>query len=97
MISIAGMFYFTLANFSPARSKLLILYITSIVKTCFLKKYSMNKILEPLVKDVLQLVHLYYSYVQIIFAFNKIFYFLEMITCPLGNNKTLIIGAWCRF
>ena len=20
-----------------------------------------------------------------------------MINCPLGNNKTLIIGAWCRY
>ena len=66
MISIAGMFYFTLVNFSPARSKLLNIYITSIVKTSLLKKYSMKKILEPLVKDLLQLVRLYYNYVQII-------------------------------
>ena len=91
MISIAGMFYFTLVNFSPARSKLLNIYITSIVQTSLLKKYSMKKILEPLVKDLLQLVRLYYNYVQIILAFNKIFYFLEMINCPLGNNKILII------
>ena len=88
MISIAGMFYFTLVNFSPARkSKLLNIYITSIVKTSLLKKYSMKKILEPLVKDLLQLVRFYYNYIQIILAFNKIFYFLEMINCPLGNNK----------
>ena len=92
MISIAGMFYFTLVNFSPARrSKLLNIYITSIVKTSLLKKYSMKKILEPLVKDLLQLVRFYYNYIQIILAFNKIFYFLEMINCPLGNNKILII------
>ena len=64
------MFYFTLANFSPARKlKLLNIYITYIVITSLLKKYSMNKILEPLVKDLHQLVRLYYNYVQIIFAF----------------------------
>ena len=92
MISIAGMFYFTLVNFSPARrSKLLNIYITSIVKSSLLKKYSMKKILEPLFKELLQLVRLYYNYVQIILVFNKIFYFLEMINCPLGNNKILII------
>ena len=62
MISIAGMFYFTLENFSPARrSKLSNIYITSIVKTSLLKKYSVNKILEHLVKDLLQLVRLYYN------------------------------------
>ena len=53
----AGAFYFTLGNISPKyRSKLKSIQLLALVKNSLIKKYGMNSVLEPIVKDLKALV-----------------------------------------
>ena len=55
-----GFFYFTVANVSPKyRSLLRAINLVALVKKKWIKQYSMNAILKPIVKDIKKLVSLH--------------------------------------
>lgn len=63
-IVLIGMFYFTFGNTSSLqRSKLSSIHLVAIARTALLKKYSMNKIIQPIVKELKTLVS--YKHCQI--------------------------------
>lgn len=52
-----GLFYYTLGNLSPRyRSKLSNIQLLAVAKTEHIKKYSMNSVIEPILKDIKKLV-----------------------------------------
>ena len=54
---LSGFFYYILGNISPVyRSKLSNIQLFAIAKTANIKKYSMNSILEPIIRDIKKLV-----------------------------------------
>ena len=56
-VYVLGAFYFTLGNISPKyRSKLKSIQLLALVKSTLIKKYGMNTILKPVVKDLKALV-----------------------------------------
>ena len=55
----AGAFYFTLGNLpTKCRSKLNSIYVVALLKQKFVTLYGMDKILEPFIEDIIQLVSL---------------------------------------
>ena len=56
-----GFFYFTVGNVSPKyRSLLKAINLVALIKRKWIKQYSMNAILEPIVNDIKKLVSLRY-------------------------------------
>ena len=55
-IVLIGMFYFTFGNKFFERSKLFNIHLVVTARTALLKKYSMNKIIQPIVKELKILV-----------------------------------------
>lgn len=56
MISIIGLFYYTLGNFQPClRSPTNSIQLIAVVKTSFVEKYGMDTMLKPFVKDITKL------------------------------------------
>ena len=54
---ITGIFYYSLGNLRPFfRSKVNQTQLLALVKRSYIGKYSMNKVLEPFVKDVAVLI-----------------------------------------
>ena len=57
-----GAFYFTIGNIHPKfRSRVHSIQLVALVKAAHIKLYGMNKILEPIVKDIQKLVSLVVS------------------------------------
>ena len=52
-----GVFYFVLGNLQPKyRSKLKAIQLVALCKTSYVKKYSLNQVLEPIIQDLTHLV-----------------------------------------
>ncbi len=59
LICMLGCFYFTLGNMHPRyRSKFQSIQLVALVKNEYIKKYSMNTVLRPIVDDLKRLVSL---------------------------------------
>ncbi len=57
IICTTGLFYFTLGNLHPKfRSKTANIHLVAICRNKYIKKYSINKVLDSIVKDVIKLV-----------------------------------------
>ena len=57
LIFVTGMFYFSVGNIRPRfRSKIKTIQLLAVCKQKLIKKYSMNAVLRPLVKDIKKLV-----------------------------------------
>ena len=53
MVSILGLFYFTLKNIEPAlRSRLQGIWLLAIVRTKYISDYGINTILEPIIREL---------------------------------------------
>ena len=63
VLTIIGVFYFLLGNLHPKyRSKLRSIQLVALCKNRYIKKYSLNAILAPIIQDLKKLVCFMYEF-----------------------------------
>ena len=77
-----GVFYYSLGNLRPLyRTRVNQIQLLALVKRSYISKYSMNKILEPFVRDVAVLVSK-----SDLFAYNTLTVYRKVVTAFVFNN-----------